>query len=157
MFIATKTGRVYLPGGGAINFVKDEEVKPGVVKKAESVSPGATKRFVIEVSDNYIQRQLRWLKIAEKDLGIPLLWTLINAIFLTHIPENKKVGQWCVGKQNKISQAVVKQFPDVIKCIKNEYKSTPHNWDGSHHQIIVDDNKIEDIVDFINYQCLLLM
>lgn len=154
MFIAKKTVTIH---NCNVSIVKDEEVKPGVVKKAEKESPGFTERYLIELPDNYIQRQTRWLKVIQEDIGIPMLWLLINKVFVTHIPEDKKVGQWCVGKQNKISESVVKQFPDIVKLIPNEYKNSSHNWDGDYQHVILDDNQLQTIEEFIEYQCLLLM
>ena len=156
MFISKKTVTIHQPGGGSISLIKGQEVKPGVVKKMELNSPGSTDRYVLEISDNYIQRQLRWCKVIEKDSQMNLLWTHLNDIVLQWLPAGKKVGQWCVGKQNKIHNSVVNKFSDIVKEIPNEYKSSTHNWDGPQHCIIMDDDSIDKIRDYINLQCALL-
>ena len=60
MFIATKNANIHLPGGRLLKFTKGEQVSPGTIKKAELAAPGSTKRYTVELSDNFIQRQLRW-------------------------------------------------------------------------------------------------
>ncbi len=148
MFIAKNNANVYV-NGGVIKLTKDQEVKPGIVKKLESESPGSAKRLVIVVPDNFILRQHRWLKVIESDTQFNFVWTILTAMFLKHMPTDKKVGQWCVGKMNKISDAVHICYGDDIRTIPNDHKNTSHNWDGSYHDIIVDDTKLEEIERFI--------
>ena len=155
MFIATKNATVHVPGGGVIKFTKGSEVKPGMLKKAELAAPGVTERYTIEMSDNFIERQLRWCKVIEKDSSLVLLWTLIAQAFINHMPADKKVGQWCVGKMNKLSKKIVKDFPTSIQSVKNDYKNTSHNWDGPEYDIIMDLNVVEDIKRSIDFFCML--
>ena len=157
MFIATKTVSLCLPNGKTIQIVKDQEVKQGVVNKCESYSPGFIKRYTVEMSDNYIQRQNRWLKVAEADSKLNFLWTIITQAFIDYMPKDRKVGQWCVGKQNMVSNQTSIEFEDIIKTIPNEYVNSSHNWDGSYTQIILDDNKIDEITSFINKKAMLAL
>ena len=155
LFIATKNAQVHVPGGGVITFTKGQEVKPGMLKKAELAAPGVTNRYVIEMSDNFIERQLRWCNVIEKDSSLVLLWTLIAQAFVNYMPADKKVCQWCVGKMNKLSNKLNKDFPSSIQSVKNDYKNTSHNWDGAEYDIIMDLNNIEDIKRSIDFFCML--
>ena len=155
LFIATKNAQVHVPGGGVITFTKGQEVKPGMLKKAELAAPGVTNRYVIEMSDNFIERQLRWCKIIEKDSSMVLLWTIIASMFVKHMPTDKKVGQWCVGKMNKVSNKINKDFPSSIVSVKNQFVSSSHNWDGPEYDIIMDLNNLEDITRAIEFNVML--
>lgn len=154
MFIATKNATIHTPEGRVLQFVKDQEVKPGVIKKAELAAPGCTKRYTVQLSDNFIQRQLRWCKVIEKDSSMVLLWTLIAAAFIQHMPAHRKVGQWCVGKMNKVSKRIEQDFSSSLVKIKNQYVNTPHNWDGPEYDIITDLNNLEDIKRAIDFAVL---
>jgi len=154
LFIGTRNANVYITSSKCISIKKDEEVKVGDVNKLKSI--GRDKANIKMVPDSFIDRQNIHLNNIEKDSGELMLWLVLNTIFMTYIPEGKKIGQWCCGKQNKISQAVVKQFPDVIVPIENNYKNSAYNWDGPIHDIIIDESQLENIKDFINLQCCLL-
>ena len=152
MFVGLKNVTCYV-SGKKYEIKKGQEVKPGVVRVFEGI--GRTEH-ICQLPNNYIQRQLIWTRTIQQETGEILFWHLLNKVILDYLPLDKKVGQWCVSKQNKINAACLKQFPDMIVPIKNEHVNSNYNWDGPAYHIVVDPDKVQDIVDYINYQCCLV-
>ena len=151
MFVGLKNATVHISGKQYV-IKKNEEIKPGIVRVFQGIN---RMDYIAELPDSYLDRQMIWIRTIQKETGETLLGSVYLPIFKSYIPDGKKVGQWCCGKIQKIVNAVVKQFPDVIVPIANEHKNQHYKWDGPVYYIIIDETKLDVIENYINLQCAL--